>query len=259
MRVASMPYAVTLGDTELPLWPPLLATRGRGSKSVTHVHHAMHIVLSLQGDLAVRAGKNPRAPWQRAAGVLTAPDVPHAIDAEGIECFLVFLDPESDVGTALGAVLTGPVRLISAKERDELLRDQTDPFAVMAKDGVAWTERAAALLGGAARPVPRRIHPRVRKLLRLFRTMPAGADTSLEALAEAVDLSPGRLMHAFSESIGLPLRPYLAWLRLQRAAAAVASGLPLAHAAHTAGFSDSAHMSRTFRRMFGMTPSALQP
>ena len=57
----------------------------------------------------------------------------------------------------------------------------------------------------------------------------------------------------------LPVRPYLAWLRLQRAAAAIVAGTPLATAALDAGFADAAHMSRTFRRMLGMAPSMLRP
>jgi AraC-like DNA-binding protein len=66
-------------------------------------------------------------------------------------------------------------------------------------------------------------------------------------------------MHVFTESIGVPLRAYLLWCKLQRAAAGVATGLPLSQAAAAAGFADAAHMTRAFRRMFGMTPSALRP
>ena len=66
-------------------------------------------------------------------------------------------------------------------------------------------------------------------------------------------------MHAFTDSVGIPLRPYLQWLKLQRAAAAIAAGKPLAEAAHAAGFSDAAHMTRTFRKTLGTTPSALRP
>jgi transcriptional regulator GlxA family with amidase domain len=105
----------------------------------------------------------------------------------------------------------------------------------------------------------RAVHPRVRKLLRHLAALPADADTSLAALAEVVGLSPGRLMHAFTASIGIPLRPYLGWLRLQRAAVAVVGGAPLSDAAHAAGFADAAHMTRTFRKMFGTPPSALAP
>lgn len=239
----------------MPVWPPLLATRGRGGLSAGHAHHAMHLVLSLEAPLRVRVG---RGPWQNMAGVLTAPDIPHAIDASEREVLLVFLDPESEAGTALRGALGGPVRAIAASERDALIRD-VDPLDLMQAGGVAWTQRAVAVLGaGASLPRPS-VHPRVRKLLRLLRDPSLDGDTSLATLAEQVGLSPGRLMHAFTESIGLPLRPYLAWLRLQRAAAAIVSGVPLGEAAHASGFSDAAHMTRTFRRMLGMPPSVLRP
>lgn len=215
----------------------------------------MHLVLGLDGPLRVRAG---RGPWSELPGVLTAPDVPHAIDAEGREVLLVFLDPESEAGAALRASLAGPFRALSAAERDALARD-ADPMRLMRAEGVEWTHRAVEVLGAGSAPPRRAMHPRVRRLLRLLSQLPPEEDSSLSALAEQVRLSPGRLMHAFTESIGLPLRPYLAWLRLQRAAAAIVSGMPLGEAAHAAGFSDSAHMSRTFRRMLGMTPSVLRP
>jgi AraC-like DNA-binding protein len=84
------------------------------------------------------------------------------------------------------------------------------------------------------------------------------SDASLAHLADTVGLSQGRLMHAFTESIGIPLRPYLQWLKLQRAAAAIVRGASLARAAQDAGFADAAHMSRTFRRMLGASPSELR-
>jgi AraC-like DNA-binding protein len=130
-------------------------------------------------------------------------------------------------------------------------------MAIMRGGGAAWTANVVAVVAGVRPAEPRRIHPRVRKLLRELRELPPEADVSLEALAVRVGLSPGRLMHAFTTSIGTPLRPYLAWLRLQRAAAAIVAGAPLGEAAHGAGFADAAHMSRTFRRMLGVTPSSL--
>lgn len=36
------------------------------------------------------------------------------------------------------------------------------------------------------------------------------------------------------------------------------SGSSLTEAAHAAGFADSAHFSRTFRRMFGVAPASLR-
>lgn len=239
----------------LPTWPPLLATAGPGGRSGLHRHHAMHLVLCRQGTLRVRA---ERGAYSRPLpGVLTAPDVAHAIDAVGADVLLVFIDPESDAGGALRGAFTGALREIGATERAALLRD-VEPNALMGADGLAWTTRALATLGAGPLPVRAPLHPRVRKLLRLLRERPAHADSSLEALAELVGLSPSRLMHAFTASIGLPLRPYLAWLRVQRAAGAIVAGAPLAQAALAAGFADNAHMTRTFKRMLGVTPSALR-
>ncbi|APR83136.1 Transcriptional regulator, AraC family protein [Minicystis rosea] len=250
MRLPQMP----LVDGPLPLWPPILAARAEGSRSAGHAHHAMHLVLAREGSLRVQRGAD--APWDQAAGVLTAPDVPHAIDADGVSVLLVFFDPESDVGASLHAALAGPVRLVSDAERDALV--DVDPMSLMRSEQRAWMDRLLATLGATAVPSRRAMHPRVKKLLAYLRAADPETDTSLEALAAEVGLSPGRLMHAFTESIGVPLRPYLAWLKLQRAAAGVVSGLPLGQAAHAAGFADAAHMTRTFRRAFGMTPSMLR-
>jgi AraC-like DNA-binding protein len=255
MRLAPVPAP--------PLWPPLLATRGPGAASSQHAHHAMHAVLALDGGaLRVRAGR--RGPWREVAGVVTAPDVEHAIDAVGVEILLVFLDPESSAGERLVPRFgDAPMVTLSAAGRDALT-DGVDPRALMGEAGAAWTERLVRAAGGeAAAQSPSRerplIHPRVRRLIAHLRALPPDGDVSLGALAAAVGLSEGRLMHAFTESVGVPLRPYLLWLKLQRAAAAIVGGASLADAAHEAGFSDAAHMSRTFRRMLGMPPSMLRP
>jgi len=223
MRLPRLPD-FSADSPDLPLWPPLLATRGPGGLSTLHAHHAMHFALACRGELRVRAGRT--GSWTSCAGVLTPADLPHAIDARGTEVLLVFLDPESEVGRSLAAPLHGALPL--------------------------------QLLGAQPDQRPRAIHPSVRKLLRLLRKS-AVVDGSLEGLAGAVGLSPGRLMHVFTESMGIPLRPYVAWLKLQRAAAAIASGAPLAVAAHAAGFADASHMTRTFRRMLGAPPSELRP
>jgi AraC-like DNA-binding protein len=152
----------------------------------------------------------------------------------------------------------GSIRLLSARERDLLLEDAT-PQAIMTTDfGDTWTRRAVSVLGGGDLGERRRVHPKVRKALGILRSTDASDDVSLEALSGAVGLSPSRFMHAFTESLGVPLRPYLQWLKVQRAAGAIVAGEPLAQAAAAAGFADAAHMSRIFRRMFGVSPSELR-
>src|SRR6266568_2642542 len=96
-------------------------------------------------------------------------------------------------------------------------------------------------------------------LLAVLRGSGVDDATSLEVLAKLVSLSPSRLMHVFTASVGIPLRPYLAWLRVQRAALAIVNEASMGEAAHAAGFADAAHMSRTFKRMLGIAPSLLRP
>jgi AraC-like DNA-binding protein len=103
---------------------------------------------------------------------------------------------------------------------------------------------------------PRRLHPAVRRAIE--RLQRSDADVSLGALARTAKLSRSRFMHVFTDSVGIPLRRYLLWRRLQRAVMGLIQGHPLVRTAMYAGFTDAAHMSRTFRRMFGMTPSSIR-
>jgi AraC-like DNA-binding protein len=81
---------------------------------------------------------------------------------------------------------------------------------------------------------------------------------SLVDVAAHVGLSSGRARHLFVEQTGLPFRTYLLWLRLMRAVELHSAGSSLTDAAHGAGFSDSSHFSRTFRRMFGIVADSLR-
>src|SRR5262245_22575469 len=252
-----MRLPVVPGGIRAKAWPPVLATRGPGSQSELHAHHAIHFILAVEGEICVRTLDS--GPWLRAAGVLTAPDILHAVDAGGVEVVVVFMDPESDSGAMFQQAFQGPMRLIDSAERAALMHGAD--ASVFVRDGADEWSRGAARILGLDPPNGRRpVHPRVRKLLSLLRDGRFEDDVSLDALAEAVGLSPSRLMHVFTESIGIPLRPYLSWLRLQRAAAAIVSGkASLTEAAHAAGFADAAHMSRPFKRALGVAPSVLRP
>lgn len=76
-------------------------------------------------------------------------------------------------------------------------------------------------------------------------------------VANHVGLSPGELSRRFSREVGIPFRSYRRWRRLLLAIEALAQDANLTDAAHSAGFSDSAHLTRTFRAMFGIAPSEL--
>lgn len=80
---------------------------------------------------------------------------------------------------------------------------------------------------------------------------------ALAELARAVHLSPSRLAHRFRQAMGVPVRRFILWCRVRAAVEGAMRGASLTEAAYAAGFADSAHLSRTFRAMFGIAPSLL--
>ena len=81
----------------------------------------------------------------------------------------------------------------------------------------------------------------------------------LSEIADVLGFSDRQLRRIIDEELGMPFRRYVLWRRLRIAALQVHGGADLTTAAIEAGFSDSAHLSRVFRQMFGMTPSDVLP
>tara|TARA_R110000824_G_scaffold3234_4_gene15129 strand:+ start:45639 stop:46166 length:528 start_codon:yes stop_codon:yes gene_type:complete len=102
-----------------------------------------------------------------------------------------------------------------------------------------------------------KIEPGDARIAEALEHIRAGLDgrMRLSAVASRVNLSASHFSLLFRQQTGLPLRAYILWLRLQNAVAAFAAGGNATSAAHAAGFSDQAHFTRTFVRMFGVTPS----
>ncbi|MBN2195339.1 MAG: helix-turn-helix transcriptional regulator [Polyangiaceae bacterium] len=80
---------------------------------------------------------------------------------------------------------------------------------------------------------------------------------SARSLARAACLSPDRFAHLFRAEAGVSVRRFILWPRLRRANKLVLGGASLTDAAHAAGFADSAHFSRSYRQVFGVSPSTL--
>ena len=64
---------------------------------------------------------------------------------------------------------------------------------------------------------------------------------------------------AFSATSGLAPSAYQRQLRLRAARRLLGLGVPAAEAAILVGFADQAHLTRRFRRVYGVTPRCLQP
>jgi len=112
---------------------------------------------------------------------------------------------------------------------------------------------AAVKIGVGQLPAPEPLDPRIAKSLQL---MAGQAPFSLEELAEHLGLSYYRLSHLFSQSLGISLRQFMQWRKVTVTASLLATR-SITEVAHEAGFTDSAHLSRTFQEIYGIPPSYL--
>jgi AraC family transcriptional regulator len=186
-------------------------------------------------------------------------DVGHTFEAEGL-VGLLFIEPESRMGRAIAHKYFGHALLavvppaLSGDFRDRM----TASFRAPKRNDAELVDIGHALVAHLAGDVRAEIPDwRIRKVIAWAAGQLDGQISLVDAIP-LVDLSAGRLRHLFVEQTGLPFKTYLLWLRLIRAVECFAAGKSLTQAAHDAGFSDSAHLSRTFRRMFGVTPAALR-
>lgn len=78
----------------------------------------------------------------------------------------------------------------------------------------------------------------------------------LQDLAALTGMNPYTLVRCFTQEVGMPPHAYLVQVRVQRAAALLRTGIPLAQAAMETGFTDQSHLNRHFLRRYGITPGA---
>jgi AraC-like DNA-binding protein len=112
-------------------------------------------------------------------------------------------------------------------------------------------------LADGGRAGTREIAARVRQRIHSADPVP-GADLTMEDLAAAAGCSRYAAYRAFSSVFGMPPSDYQRQLRVRAARGLLAAGVPPATAAARAGFADQAHLTRWFRRYYGVTPGAYQ-
>lgn len=82
------------------------------------------------------------------------------------------------------------------------------------------------------------------------------ADLTADDLAAAAGCSRYAAYRAFHQAYGLAPSDYQRQLRVRAARRLLSRGVPPAVAAAQAGFADQAHLTRWFRRYYGITPGA---
>ena len=223
------------------LWQARAAYVGPGMRLSPHRNAVATIALGLERGFGytVFDGRVPHR--ERLRGALIPPNTLHHLETQGAMVF-VYLDALSDDLSAL-------------RRRNPDFGRSPTPVSKLTPNLSApaladWLSARIRLDGrpretGALTPVVRAIDDRPDS----FR--------SVSDAARMAGLSSSRFQHVFREAVGVPFRRYRLWRRMGVVARALAARASLTDAAHEAGFSSSAHLSSTFRTMFGITPSSL--
>ncbi len=248
-----------LGVGRVVMWKGGSAWVGRETgEALAHRHHAMQVTLGTRPFRIRSAGERD---WLEACAAIVMPDRPHLFDGCGHAVAMVFVEPETQAGRAL---------LARFGDRDLSLLD--DPAlgacTIALHEAFQSRDTDAALVDAAQRVVSQLaggdahgqavVDARILAVLDRIRNAPA-VPIDLATAAAIAHLSPSRFRHLFVAQTGISFRAYLLWARVGFAVTRGMAGSSWTDAAQEAGFADSAHLSRTCRRMFGIAPSMLLP
>jgi AraC-like DNA-binding protein len=230
-----------------------------GEPSGVHAHHAVQIALPFpHGRVQFQA---PAGRWTSYTAALVPAHQPHAFEARAQLVAQIFVEPESHEGRQLHQrYRNGGIVGLPTETMDQQTLGLATAYERRARDAalIELARAAIAALSGAVPDCSKPPDARVARAVELIRERLS--DTiPLSAMAAAVHLSPDRFRHVFMKETGVSFRAYLLWQRLECSLAAYVAGETLTEAAHTGGFADSAHFSRTFRKMFGIAPASVRP
>lgn len=228
---------------------------GAPLNATTHASHAYKVYVALRGEFQLFMDDPRKGHCCRAA--IVAPDQPHRIDGRRAVISLFYLVPETPEGQRVSRLLYG--KKASAPSESTIatlmprLRQYLDQGCSVEEAAEVCDYLFNNLLPGC-RNLKAHFEPRVAGAIE-YLNYDLEHRVTIAEIASAVALSPSRLEHLFAEEVGIPISRYLLSLRVRKALKGMAAGNPLTQVAQEVGFSDSAHLSRTFRRMIGIAPS----
>ena len=139
--------------------------------------------------------------------------------------------------------------------RDPLAERLDGRLGALARDGMDLDGNAQLELRARLQGRDREPDGPFRTLLAMLDTEPMNRMSQLD-LAARLGLERTRALRYFKATTGTTFRGYKRWVGLQHAARLIVAGELVRTAALDSGFADTAHLTRTFRNSFGLTPSA---
>ena len=239
----------------LYIWANIWLIFRRNVHAHAHAHHALQLTFPL---MTQNLQLDEDGIVTNHFGLLIHSDVSHLIRGQKDWVGTLYINPETAVAHTLKSIYKDSS--IHSIDRDicnnisNLLREAQDKELECAKIYGRIQTCLQQLLGDQMPSI--NIDPRIQEAIQLIEQS-EGHKISAADLANSIYLSESRMGHLFKTEIGIPLRRYLLWQRLTAAMQNITEGYTFTDAAHQAGFSDLAHLTRTAKQMFGFAPSTL--
>lgn len=242
---------------QLYIWDDRFLWASATFKGAMTRRYATNVIAAIAPGTPFRL-QSPGRPPQSCGLAVCAAGARRSVDATDVPFLSLNLDPgTADARRLERLVAQRPVRPLDRR----LLRTSDAALRRLLEGRLDGAQaralgdrivRALAGRGPAAGPLDARVHE-----IAGFLRQALPADVHVEDLARRVGLSPPRLMHLFTEQVGLSMSRFLLWQKMRRAVSQVNAGRSLTDIAHDCGFADSSHLTRTFQAFYAVKPSVL--
>lgn len=218
-----------------------------------HAHQALQITVGLDEDFDLELEENGTRSMRRTGFACIAPQQKHKITTSNNPLAYLFVDTSTvafDTWKKNGGI---------AKPPDSNILDDLRRLIAM-PDQQQHAHDLAHRWYGHTLPGLIEIRPSDPRIARALDVIDADPLKTLNYadLAVLVHLSASRFASLFREQTGLPVRNYVLWRRLVYVLERLERGDSITTAAHNAGFSDCAHLSRSFHQICGSKPSEIE-
>lgn len=217
-----------------------------------HYHNCFQVVVSINSTFNCTIDKKE---YKGMKGFIINQNIKHSCKAPDTSVLVYFIDAESYDGWQLKEMLSGRPflnieSLFTEQEMEELTEECTPSLPVEKMKGVSdnLLEKIIPSSTFQNNFLPDERIKNVMKYIDLHLDEPV----SLEEISKEIFLSPERTRHLFVQQTGTPFSQYLLWKRIKNVIISVLKNdASLASACIHVGFTDQAHFSRVFKRMFG--------
>lgn len=236
----------------LYLWNGRVMFATNSMQTDFHSHYAATLAISLQDNIRIETEKGK----QEYRVALVGPNTYHKTVSPGVEMIALLIDPETYEYSSISEFAkVGEVKKLEISTFLPLIEKLWDLYYGKLNDEEAW-ELHLDLLRSVYpfQKLEKVMDDRIIQIANMIRNeMPDSI--RMKEIGKNFSVSEDRLIRLFKENLGIPMRRYLLWVRILEAAKLLKEGKSLTEAAHSAGFSDSAHFTRTFKENFGFVPS----